>query len=117
MGRVQSPEEQLEQKELNVEMGKRLLKWRTEKGYTQDHVGNMLGVSGTYYGRIERGTAGFSTLRIKKAFEKLDIDCTYLLTGIISTDINLELFIDKCPEEKRKDLKELIELAMKLAKM
>ena len=57
-----------------------------------------------------------STLRLVMAYQKMGINPTYLLTGVTYSDMNLELFLDKCPEEKKKSLKELINQILELFK-
>lgn len=116
MGIKENPEEKKMQAELNVQVGERMRSWRIRNGYTQEQVAEKLGISDTFYGRIERGENGMSTLRLVMAYQKMGINPTYLLTGVTDSDINLELFLDKCPEEKKKSLKELINQILELFK-
>lgn len=49
-----------ERRELYRKMGERLREYRTDMHYTQETTAELLEMSLTYYGRIERGLNGLS---------------------------------------------------------
>lgn len=71
----------VDKKELYIEIGKRLRLARINKNYTQEQMSEILGISTTYYGKIERGIHSLSLAKLIILNEKLDIDINYLLTG------------------------------------
>ncbi len=97
-------------------MGERLRHSRIKKGLTQENVAEMLGISLTYYGKIERGVNGLSLEKLVLASKRLDIDPTYLLTGEKRAAVNIDLVIEQCPKTKQHDMNKLIQYALKLAK-
>ncbi len=106
----------MKKKELYVAMGERLRRQRNKKGLTQENVAEMLGISLTYYGKIERGINGLSLEKLLLVSERLDMDPTYLLTGEKRTVVNFDLVIEQCPKTKQHDMNQLIQYALKLAK-
>lgn len=67
-----------------MEIGERLRTRRKEMGINQEQAAELLGISTTYYGGIERGVRKLSAQRIMDVYEKMGLDPTYLLTGEIS---------------------------------
>lgn len=100
---------------LYIDMGMRLRKTRLKFDYTQEQVAEMLGISTTYYGKIERGVHGLSLVKLLAVHQKLKVDITYLLTGDEQPNFVLEHYVQKCPAEKRYDLEQLIKYALNLA--
>ena len=64
-----------------AEMGERLRQRRRQMGMTQEQTAALLGISGTYYGEIERGNRQLSVPRILNIYEKMGLAPTFLLTG------------------------------------
>ena len=74
------------EKDVYVKIGERLRKQRRIMGLTQEQAAELLGVSTTYYGEIERGNRKLTIPRILTVYEKMNLEPTYLLTGEILTD-------------------------------
>lgn len=86
--------------DLYVEIGERLRKQRKKMGLTQEEAAELLGISTTYYGEIERGNRKLSVPRVLTVYERMGLEPTYLLTGEqLSDKVLLEIFKD-CPKEK-----------------
>ena len=64
----------------------------------------LLGVSTTYYGEIERGNRKLTIPRILTVYEKMNLEPTYLLTGEILTDKVYDEIFDGCPREKEQEM-------------
>lgn len=106
----------MNREELYVAMGERLRDERKKRGMTQESMAELLEMSLTYYGRIERGLSGLSLEKLVLLNQKLDIDPTYLLTGEKRTAVNFDIVIEQCPKTKQHDLNQLVQYALKLAK-
>ena len=93
----------------NKEIGLRLRNERKIRHLTQEQMAEHLEISETFYGQIERGNKAISNKKLIVAYERLGIDPTYILTGdrlLHHGEING--LLDLCPEEKVKDLKDLL---------
>ena len=66
--------------DLYVEIGERLRLQRRKMGLTQEQTAELLGISSTYYGEIERGNRKLSVQRVLTVYEKMGLEPTYLLT-------------------------------------
>lgn len=66
-----------------VEMGERLRRQRKKMKMTQEETAELLEISTTFYGEIERGNKRLSIEKILLVYKKMDLDPTYLLTGEI----------------------------------
>lgn len=94
--------------ELYVEIGERLRKQRKKMGLTQEEVAELLWMSTTYYGEIERGNRKLTISRVLAVYEKMSLEPTYLLTGETLTDkVYYEIF-RACPKEKEKVLEQVL---------
>ena len=102
-------------KEINVNIGLRLKKYRYDKGLTQEQMAEKMEMSLNYYGQIERGESGISLEKILLLYENMNIEPTYLLTGEQKLDISFEGILKHCPKKKRYDMERLIQYAMNLA--
>ncbi len=99
---------------LLMDIGDRLRERREEMKLTQKEAGKLLGISETFYGEIERGNKRLSIERMLEVEKKMDMDLTYLLTGEKITSRFMIDVYNKCPEDKR-DLME--ELLIEIAKL
>lgn len=106
----------MDKKELYIAMGDRLREYRNNKGLTQDKVAELLGMSLTYYGRIERGLSGLSLEKLIMVQKELGIDPTYLLTGEKQPTLKLDVVVEQCPRSKQYDMYQMIQHALKLVK-
>ena len=78
-----------------VEMGERLRRQRKKMKMTQEETAELLEISTTFYGEIERGNKRLSIEKILLVYKKMDLDPTYLLTGeITSNKMLVEIFKD-----------------------
>lgn len=94
--------------ELYVEIGERLRQQRRKMGITQEEAAELLGISSTYYGEIERGNRKLSIQRVLTVYEKMGLEPTYLLTGEqLSGREIYEIFRD-CPKEKEAVLEQVL---------
>ena len=96
------------EKDVYVKIGERLRKQRRIMGLTQEQAAELLGVSTTYYGEIERGNRKLTIPRILTVYEKMNLEPTYLLTGEILTDKVYDEIFDGCPREKEQALENLL---------
>ena len=96
------------EKDVYVKIGERLRKQRRIMGLTQEQAAELLGVSTTYYGEIERGNRKLTIPRILTVYEKMNLEPTYLLTGEILTDKAYDEIFDGCPREKEQALEEVL---------
>lgn len=102
-------------KEINVNIGFRLKKYRNEKGLTQEQMAERMEMSLNYYGQIERGECGISLEKILLLYKSFDIEPTYLLTGEKKPDLSFDGILNECPKKKRYDMERLIKYALNLA--
>ena len=86
--------------DLFVEIGERLRKRRKEMGLTQKEAADLLGISTTYYGEIERGVRKITVDRVLSIYEGMGLEPTYLLTGEELTDKVFEEIFQDIPKEK-----------------
>jgi transcriptional regulator with XRE-family HTH domain len=99
-----------------MEIGGRLREYRSELHITQAVTAELLGISHSFYGQIERGTRRLSLNDLVRFCEKLGMDSTYLLTGIRPLEISLINFLHDCQKEIKYDFEQLIKYAAKLYK-
>lgn len=102
-------------KELLCLMGERIKKSRLELNLTQEQFSEILGISLTYYGQIERGVSSISIEKLQLLYEKFNIDPTYIITGVEKDISYISTLIEKCPQNKRYDFEQLIKYACLLA--
>lgn len=102
-------------KELLCLMGERIKRCRLELNMTQEQFSEVLGLSLTYYGQIERGVSSISIEKLQVLYEKLNIDPTYIITGVERDTTYISTLINKCPQHKRYDFEQLIKYACLLA--
>lgn len=94
--------------DLYVEIGERLRQQRKKLGLTQEKAAELLGISTTYYGEIERGNRKISVQRVLMVYEKMGLEPNYLLTGEqINGKEFAELFKD-CPKDKKSALEQVL---------
>lgn len=106
----------MDKRELYRDMGERLREYRTRLRYTQEQAAEILEMSLTYYGKIERGVNGLSIEKLILAYHKLGADPVYLLTGERQPEATLDGLLRDCPREKRYEMEQLIKFALELVK-
>ncbi len=95
--------------EILVEIGKRLYEQRKKMGLTQEETADLLVISATFYGAIERGRKRLSIERMILVYRRMGLDPTYLLTGELPRKGELDEVFRKCPKEKRETLERILE--------
>ncbi|KPI55136.1 hypothetical protein KW94_03800 [Clostridioides difficile] len=103
-------------KQLFVDIGKRLKICRNELNLTQDEFAEILGISLTYYGQIERGINAPSLEKIFLLYLKLNIDPTYLITGKLFYNLNVDEILENCQSDKKHAFEQLLKNAINLLK-
>lgn len=99
--------------ELLRDIGNRLRKIRLEKGWTQDSMAELIGITKAFYGKIERGESSIALEKLALLNKKLDIDLNYLITGVESPALPIDF--QDIPREKRYGMEQLIKYAISLA--
>ena len=98
---------------LLVEIGDRLRLRREALGMTQKEAADLLEMSETFYGEIERGNRRLSIERMLLVHERMDMSLTWLLAGekpvVIPEEITRQL-----PEEKTERMERLFRELAKL---
>lgn len=86
-----------------VEMGKRIKLKRLELKLTQERLAELLNLSPTYIGAIERATSKCSLETIVTIAKTLDLDMNYLLFGITFKNVDsvFSQILAKLPENKK----------------
>ncbi len=92
-----------EKKELNIQIGKRLLIARENSGYTQEAFAEALDVGVEHYRKVELGMYGLQRENMLILYEKYKIDPTYLLTGEKNHTFDVELFLANSSREEREE--------------
>lgn len=99
--------------ELLRDIGNRLRKVRLEKGWTQDSMAELIGITKAFYGKIERGESSIALEKLALLNKKMDIDLNYLITGVESPALSIDF--QDIPREKRYGMEQLIKYAISLA--
>ncbi len=103
-------ENQKAKNDVLVQMGRRLAKVRTEKGYTQEQLANMTGLSIKMISAAENGYKAMRPENIIKICDCLAISTDYLLRGespLLSTMVERER-IDALTEKQQDALIKII---------
>lgn len=96
-----------------VEIGERLRRQRKKLKMTQEDTAELLEMSTTFYGEIERGNKRLSIEKILLVYERMGLDPTYLLTGELTSD---KTVVEDCPKDKTQVLEQILENLTKLYK-
>ena len=97
-----------------MSLGKVIRKYRKIRNLTQEEMAEVLEISATFYGGIERGRKRISIEKILLAYERLGLDPTYLLTGERRSGKLMEEFFQDCPKEKQPILEQILICLAKL---
>lgn len=106
----------MDKKEFLISIGERLRKQRKHLRLTQEEAAEMLGISVTFYGEIERGKKGISLEKVKLIDEKLNLEPTYLITGRHFTQDKVYQILSDCPKDKEHLVEQLTRIASLLYK-
>lgn len=80
-------------------IGKRIREIRLEKHWTQEKLGEVIGVSYSYVGRIERGQKNISLQTLEKIAKALEVNEAEFFTYSHTEKLN--------PSEKMKEIQEI----------
>ena len=80
-----------------IEIGKRITKYRKIKKYTQEQLGEILGISGKSISKWERGINAPDILLLPKISEVLNVSIREILTGeklqLFTKEMRLKYFL------------------------
>ena len=102
--------------EINVEIGKRLQQQRKRLNLTQEQAAELLDISPTYYGALERGEKRLSLEKVVMIYRCMGIDPTYLLTGKGAMNAEFIEVFKNCPSDKQESLEQILTYLIKLSK-
>lgn len=103
-----------DKQQLYIDIGNRLKEIRKEKGYTQEKMAEILQVSTTFYGKVERGVNSLSLSKIRCLYEEMEIDITYLITGEKQTKMSFTELTKNISKEKQYDFQLVVQGILKL---
>lgn len=96
-------------------IGLRLQQARKRLGLSQTEMAEKLGISLTFYGKIERGQQGISIQKLIELHDAIDIDLTYLLTGEILGDYSIQQIMQNIPKENHFDVEQILRHIQKIS--
>ncbi len=73
-----------------LEIGNRIRKWRSLKGYTQEQVAELMDVSVQMYSNLERGRKAIRIENLVSLCRVMDVSIDYILTGKIFVPKNVD---------------------------
>lgn len=91
----------IQKKEINIQIGKRLQTARENNGYTQELFAEALDVGVEHYRKIEGGLYGLQPDKMLILYEKYKIEPTYLIIGELNHNVDIELYLANCSREDR----------------
>lgn len=94
--------------ELLKEMGERLRTQRKKMGLTQEKAAELLEMSTTFYGEVERGNRRLSLEKIVLAADRLGLEPGYLILGKVLSNVNLSEILKDCPKEKEAVMEQIV---------
>lgn len=100
--------------EIDIEISARLRKFRESKHMSQSEMAEILEISEKQYGNIERGKSALSPKKIFLLSSKLNLDPTYLVTGMENPSTALYDIVEDCPRDKIFDLEQMVRYASNL---
>ena len=103
-----------DKQQLYIDIGNRLKEIRKEKGYTQEKMAEILQVSTTFYGKVERGVNSLSLSKIRCLYEEMEIDITYLITGEKQIKMSFTELTKNISKEKQYDFQLVVQGILKL---
>lgn len=103
----------IQKKEINIQIGKRLQTARENNGYTQELFAEALDVGVEHYRKIEGGLYGLQPEKMLILYEKYKIEPTYLVIGELNHNVDIELYLANCSREDRNIFLERVLIYMK----
>lgn len=83
---------------------------------TQDKAAELLEISPTYYGALERGEKRLTLEKILLVYRRMGLDPTYLLTGKVCANPTLLEVFEECPKDKQESLEQVLAYLIELSK-
>ena len=71
-----------------IDLGRRIRKQRTQRGWTQEALAERVNVSTSFVGHVERGTRKASLETLVSIANVLDVSLDYLLSGSINSSVS-----------------------------
>ena len=102
--------------DIHAEIGRRLYQQRKKLKMTQEKTAELLEISPTYYGAIERGEKRLSLEKILMVYQRMGLDPTYLLTGKAYVNSSLLEVFETCPKDKQDSLEQVLAYLVELSK-
>lgn len=90
------------------QMGERLRAQRKRMGLTQEQAAELLGISTTFYGEVERGNRRLSLEKIVLVQERMNLEPSYLISGKLITEESMAAIFKDCPKEKEAIVEQLL---------
>jgi len=70
-----------------IDLGRRIRKQRTQRGWTQETLAERVNVSTSFVGHVERGSRKASLETLVSMANALDVSVDYLLSGSINNSV------------------------------
>lgn len=77
----------------SLSVGERIRKERRMRGMTQMEFSEMIGISVSYLGAIERGERGISSTVMNRLHDQLRLSYDYLLEGTTLSDLTIQQYV------------------------
>ena len=93
-------------------IGQNLLRFRTERNYTQEQLSELVGISTSFYANLERGKKGLSVFVLRDLAEALGVSVDSLLYPVQSSARlrNIEAMLADSSDEFVASVEKLIRL-------
>lgn len=95
-------------------IGKKLQMARKEKGYTQEHLSELVGISNRTLNLMEKGKSGMKLETLIKFCNSLDVSPNYILS-YKSNGNDEEILLNRFTPEQQKIIKEFLDTFEKLS--
>ena len=89
-------------------LGQRIRRYRQEKNLTQEQLAELVGISPSFLGHIERGSRIASLETVMKFCEVLDVTPNRLLSNVLQPDMALPETITLAPQEFLQEVARLL---------
>ena len=95
-------------------MGKKIKMVRKEKGYTQEYLSELVGISNRTLNLMEKGKSGMTIKTLIKFCNALDVSPNYVFSYIPESD-KAEISLDQFTPEQQLIIKEFLNTFEKLS--
>ena len=90
-----------------IDLGRRIRKQRTQRGWTQEALAERVNVSTSFVGHVERGSRKASLETLVSMANALDVSVDYLLSGSINNSV-IGPMPKSLSDQQRTALKEIL---------